>query len=219
MKTAIVIPVYNEKEHIFGVLNKVQKYNLSVVVVDDGSKDGTLKILEKSKDIFLLSHKINLGKGSAMKTGAEYAFSIGFEAVIFMDSDGQHSAKDLPGFINVLEQGYEIVFGSRNFNLNVPLMRYLGNKFASVVVSLLFHIYVSDLLCGYRAITKSAYKKIKWESRGYGVETEMVVRCGLKRLNYTEVPVATVYLNAVKGVTILDALGILVDVVKWRLTF
>jgi hypothetical protein len=99
----------------------------------------------------------------------------------------------------------------------MPLVRFLGNKFASVLISLLFGIYVSDLICGFRAFTKNAYKKIKWESRGYGIETEMIIKTGKAGLRHCEVPVETVYYDRFKGVTILDAFSILFDVFKWRL--
>lgn len=221
MKIFIVIPLYNEEKHIESVLRGLVKYKLPVIVVDDGSSDQSeLKIKSlQFKDLTLLEHEINLGKGAAMKTGAEYAFSHGAEAIIFMDADGQHEAADIDKFITALETGNcSIVFGSRNLSMGVPLIRYLGNKFASVFISLLFRIYVSDVICGFRAITKNAYGRIKWESEGYGVETEMVIKTGKNKLKFCEVPVETIYHDKVKGVTILDAFGILGDVVKWKLS-
>jgi glycosyltransferase involved in cell wall biosynthesis len=221
MKIFIVIPLFNEKKNINSVLKDIDKYKLPVVVVDDGSIDGSeTKVKElRIKNLVLLEHKINLGKGAAMKTGAEYAFKEGAGAVIFMDSDGQHKASDLPRFIDALKSGkYDIVLGSRNLSMGVPLVRYLGNKVASVVMALLFNIYISDVICGFRAITKTGYIKIKWDSDRYGVETEMVVRIGKEKLRFCEVPVETVYHDSVKGVTLLDAFGILGEVVKWRFT-
>ena len=154
-----------------------------------------------------------------MKTGADWAFENGAGAIIFMDSDGQHEAEDLSKFINVLESGkYDVVFGSRNFGYGVPLVRYLGNKFASVVMALLFKAYVSDVVCGFKGLTKEAYNKIRWESPGYAVEAEIVARLGKNKLRYREVPVKTIYHDKVKGVTILDAFGIFGEVIKWKLT-
>lgn len=217
MKISIVIPTFNEEEKIFYLLKDLKKFELPIIVVDDGSKTDCYKKLSKVKGITLLTHKINLGKGSALKTGCEYAFKKGIDAVILMDADGQHEAKDLARFLDALRDGNEIVLGSRNLNLGVPFVRYIGNKFASVLISFLFGIYVSDILCGFRAFTKKAYRKIKWDSQGYGVETEMVVRMSKFNLKYCEVPVGTVYYSSVKGVTIIDALGILIDVFKWRI--
>jgi len=154
-----------------------------------------------------------------MKTGADYAFAEGADAVIFMDGDNQHSAEDLRKFLELLKLGkFDVIFGTRNYSYGVPLVRFLGNKFASVVLAILFNIYVSDVLCGFKALTKKAYKKIRWDSSGYGVETEMVVRTGKSNLRFNEVPVQSIYHDKTKGVTVLDAFGILFEVVKWKLT-
>lgn len=221
MKIFVIIPLYNEEKHIAGVLRGITKYKLPVIVVDDGSSDKSKSnILRlKLKGVTLLCHEVNLGKGAAMKTGADYAFEQGADAIIFLDADGQHETKDLAKFIEALKlKKYDIIFGSRNFGYGVPLVRYLGNKFASVIIASLFKIYVSDVICGFRAITKQSYEKIKWESTGYGVETEMVVKAGKNKLSHCEVPVETIYHDKTKGVTILDAFGIFGDVLKWKLT-
>ena len=216
----IVIPAYNEKKTIGKVLESLENVKLSIIVVDDGSKDNSkLKVKNlKLKNLTLLEHKVNLGKGAAMKTGAEAAFEMGADAVIFMDADGQHVAGDIFKFVKVLNDGYDMVLGSRNTNYGVPLVRYLGNKFGAVLISLLFGIYVSDLLCGYRAMTKKAYERIKWESMGYGVETEMVVNLAKSGLRWCEVPVTVVYNDRYKGVSLFDSFGILFDIIKWRLS-
>jgi len=219
MKIFIVIPYYNERKHIQSVISGVLSNNKhQIIVVDDGSSDGGADNLENSK-VTLIRHDVNLGKGAAMKTGAEYAFEHGADAVIFMDSDGQHRASDLTKFIDVLnKRKYDIVFGTRNLSMGVPVVRYFGNKIASIVVSVLFGIYVSDSICGFRAVTKKGYLKTKWNSTGYGVEIEMVARAGKFYLKTFEVPVETIYHNHVKGVTILDAFGIFIEVVKLKLT-
>lgn len=217
MKIFIIIPAFQEAKRIGAVIKDVKKSKLPIIVVDDGSKDNTFDVA-KRHNISVIRHAINLGKGAAMKTGAEAAFSMGADAVIFMDSDGQHKVKNLPLFIKALEKKHDIVFGSRNLSQGAPLIRYLGNKFASFFVSLLFGLYISDILCGYRGLSKEGYKRIRWDSRGYGVETEMVARAAIKKLKYCEVPVETVYYDEVKGVTILDSFGIFFDVLRWRIT-
>jgi glycosyltransferase involved in cell wall biosynthesis len=221
MNIFVVIPLFNEEKHIAHVLKDLASYKLEMVVVDDGSRDNSrLKVQNlKLKNVIFLEHKINLGKGAAMKTGADWAFLHGADAVVFVDADGQHETKDLTKFIDKLESGkYDIVFGSRNFQYGVPLVRYLGNKFASVLISSLFGIYVSDVICGYRGITRKGYETLEWESSGYGVETEMVIKTGRNKLAFCEVPVETIYHDKTKGVTILDAFGILGDVLKWKLS-
>ncbi len=221
MKISVVVPFYNENKHISQVIKGVSKYHLPMIVVDDGSTDDSgFKIKDlRIRNLTLLTHKINLGKGAAMKTGAEYAFKNGADAVIFMDGDNQHNAKDLPKFVDALKTGkYEIVLGTRNFSYGVPLVRFLGNKFAALVLVIFFRIYVSDVLCGYKALTKKAYKNICWESTGYGVETEMIARMGKTKLPYREVSVESIYHDKTKGVTLLDAFGIMGEIVKWKFT-
>ena len=89
---------------------------------------------------------------------------------------------------------------------------------ASVVIRIFFGIYVSDPICGFRAITAGAYKKIRWQSVGYGVESEILARVGKNKLRFSEIPVDTIYHDRDKGVTILDAFAVLVDVIKWKLS-
>lgn len=221
MKIYVIIPAYNEASRIALVLEDIRKINIPVIVVDDGSRDNTFEIAEKYKkkikNLIVLKHKINLGKGAALKTGCEAAFKLGAEGIIMMDSDGQHKVSDIPRFAGEINSNkHSIVFGSRNLSLDSPFIRFTGNKIASAIVSLLFGIYVSDLICGYRAFTKRAYKKIYWQSSGYGVETEMVINIGKQGLKYCEIPIETVYYDKFKGVTILDALTILFSVLKWR---
>jgi glycosyltransferase involved in cell wall biosynthesis len=219
MKIFVVVPLFNEKKHISSVLKDIGAYKLPIVVVDDGSTDKSELEIRNQKNVTILTHKINLGKGAAMKTGSDFAFNKGADGVIFMDSDGQHTASDLPRFIEALEsKKYDVILGSRNFNYGVPLVRFLGNKFASLFMTLLFGVYASDVICGFRAVSKSGYSKVRWDSDGYGVETEMVARIGKNKLTFCEVPVQTIYHNSVKGVTPLDAFGIFAQVVKWRLT-
>lgn len=222
MKIAVVLPIFNEEKKISDVLDTISKIKLPVILINDGSTDKTLQVvkekIKKNKNVTLISHRINLGKGAALRTGAEAAFSTGTEAVIFMDSDGQHDASDLSKFIEKLAtKKYDIVLGSRNLDHGVPLIRFLGNKVASVLISLLFGLYVSDILSGFRAVTKKGYKKLNLESTGYGIETEMIVKIAKYNLVSCEIPVRTIYHDKNKGVTILDSIGILLDVFRWRI--
>ncbi len=95
MKIFIIVPARNEGRRIVQVLRDLGKTKFPVVVVDDGSKDNTYKVAKKTKAT-VLQHRVNLGKGAAMKTGAEAAFLMGAEAIIFIDADGQHKVEDLP---------------------------------------------------------------------------------------------------------------------------
>lgn len=221
MKVFIVLPIYNEAKRISKVLEDLSKFKLPIVLVDDGSNDSTQKRIKESrhKNVTVLSHKINLGKGAALKTGCDYTFSKGADYVITMDSDGQHKSSDLNRFLETIKSNkYEVILGSRNMGMGAPLDRFLGNKIASVLVGVMFGIYVSDLLCGFRALSKSAYKKVRWESLGYGVEVEMIIRLNKAKLTHCEVPVETVYYDNYKGVSILDGIAIFGNLFYWKLT-
>lgn len=216
MNICVVIPLYNEESHVGSVLKSLKKYKLPVIVVDDGSNDRGAQIALNEGSL-LLKHKINLGKGAAMTTGAVFAFGHGYDAIVYMDADGQHDPRDLPLFTELLNQKIDVVFGSRNLDGKAPFVRVFGNRIASLIIKILFGIYVTDPICGYRAISAAAYKKIKWETKGYGVETEMVARVAGTKLKFAEVRVKTIYHDKDKGVTILDAISILFEVLKWKI--
>lgn len=217
MKIFAVLPGFNEGKRIAEVLRDLRKNNIPAIVVDDGSKDNTYQV-SKRYTKYVFRHRINLGKGAALKTGCEAAFRMGADAVIIMDADGQHKVSDLPKLLEALKsKKYDVVFGSRNLGFDMPLVRFIGNKLATVLISMMFHIYVSDLVCGFRGFTKRAYKLLKWESSGYGIETEMIIKTGQLGLKHCEVPVETVYYDQFKGVTILDAVAILFSVFKWKI--
>jgi len=222
MRIAVVLPIFNEEKKIGGVLETLSKIKLPIILINDGSTDKTLEVIKNTtkqdKNITLISHRINLGKGSALRTGAQVAFNNKFDAVIFMDSDGQHDPADLKKFTERLTtKKYDIVLGSRNLDHGVPLVRFIGNKIASVLVALLFGTYVSDILSGFRGVTRDGYKKLKLESAGYGVETEIIVKIAKYKLRSCEIPVRTIYHDNNKGVTILDSIGILLDVFRWKI--
>ena len=111
-KIFIIIAAYNEQKNLGAVIDETKKFCKNIIVVDDGSKDKTYEIA-KNKGIIALKHIINLGKGAAVKTGADYALKHGAEAIILVDADGQHEPKEIPRFLNSLK-GKDIVFGPIN---------------------------------------------------------------------------------------------------------
>jgi glycosyltransferase involved in cell wall biosynthesis len=218
MKIAVVIPVYNENRRIVEVVNEIYKnYSLPIVVVDDGSGRSSVDLLmglKKRKKIKLLRHRKNLGKGSAMLTGSLYCWEKGYDAIIFMDGDGQHNPTELTLFVKELKK-YPLVFGYRDLGKKMPFIRRMGNKAAKYLVKKLFLIDRYDFLCGYFALKKEVFDKIRWTSNRYGVETEIATLVAKNRLKYIEVPVETIYKNKYKGVTLLDAIKILLKIPVW----
>lgn len=219
MKIAIVMPVYNERHLAVETIKRIQDYfEDTIIVVDDGSSDDSYKLLcetfKKNEKIKILEHVINLGKGAAMKTGIEKAWTLGFDGVIFIDADGQHNPKHIPMFMEELKSN-NIVFGYRELNKNMPWVRKTGNIIAVQIIRLLFGIKKKDLLSGYLAIKKSVYPLIKWESPRYGIETEMATKIGKNKLAFSEVKIDTIYVDKYKGVSLLDAIKILGNIPYW----
>ena len=218
MNTFLVIPSFNEGKRLIETIEKAKTYISSdkIVVIDDGSKHR--EKLPAKTGVWLLRHKLNLGKGAAMRTGAEFAFDQGAEAVVFMDADCQHDPKEIPHFDQFLNEGYDLVFGSRRPGLNVPLVRFLGKKITSIYVNLIFGVYLTDILSGYRGLNRKAYELVKWESDRYAVETEMVARLShhKKELRWVEFPIETIYMDKYKGMTAIDAIRLFISSIKWK---
>jgi glycosyltransferase involved in cell wall biosynthesis len=219
MKIVIIVPEYNEEYRVVETIKNILKNTKnSVIAIDDGSTDNTFETLKKeyheSRRVTVIRHVINLGKGAAMKTGVEMAWKYGFDAVIFVDADGQHNPKHLKIFEEKLHD-FPIVFGYRELNKNMPLVRKWGNIAASRLIESIFNIKKKDLLSGYLGFRKEFYKKIEWSSSRYGIETEMATKVGKNKLPFTEVKIDTIYIDKYKGVTILDALKVLIQIPFW----
>ena len=215
--TWIIVPGYNESKYIGSVLKRVSLVGEHIIVVDDGSQDTTAEIASKFTK-HVLVHPVNLGKGAALKTGCEYAFHhCGAKAVIFVDSDDQHDPQELPKFMAELDNGAEVVFGLRSFDQRMPLIRILLNRVASVLIYFLFGSYIPDIPNGYKALTKSAYSRIKWESADYAVEMEIAARVAKYKVPYSVVEVSTIYHDLDRGMTILDTLKFVLRIFSWRI--
>lgn len=219
MKIVIIVPVYNESLRCIKTIREIlQVSRADVVVVDDGSKDDSLAVLKrefgKNQRVYILSHVINLGKGAAMRTGVMMAWKLGADAVIFIDSDGQHNPKYLPKFEAGLVH-HDMVFGYRRLGGDMPFVRKYGNIIAKKIISILFGVNRKEFLCGYLGFKRSVYKKIKWKSNRYGVETEIATKVGRNQLKFLEIEIDTIYIDKYKGVSLFDAMKILTQIPFW----
>lgn len=212
----VIIPGLNEAEFLPKVLRKIGKHTKNIVYVDDGSVDGSADLA--SREIpHVLRHETNIGKGAALKTGCEFAFEkLGANAVIFMDADDQHDPNEIPKFISAL-RNFDVIFGVRNLGSHVPLLRFLGNKSASVLLNLLYGAYIADIPSGFKAISKRAFECVHWKSSGYEVETEIAMRVAKAKLPYTTIEIDAIYHDTDKGMTLLDGLHICRCLIQWRL--
>jgi glycosyltransferase involved in cell wall biosynthesis len=222
MKTFVIVPVFNEENRAVDTIVQVLKYTKnSVIVVDDGSTDKSGKLLKnkfsKNLRVIVLSHILNLGKGAAMNTGVEMAWELRGEAVIFIDADGQHNPKLLPLFERELRSN-KIVFGYRVLDSKVPAVRRWGNYLASYLIKFLFGVHKKDLLSGYLGFRKEVYSMICWQSKRYGIETEMAAKIGRHHLPIKEIKIDTIYVDKYKGVNLIDAVKIFMQIPFWYFT-
>lgn len=188
------------------------------VVVDDGSRDRTAAIARRYTRPVLV-HRVNLGKGAALKTGCEYAFTqLKAKAVIFMDSDAQHNPAELDLFLHELQNGANVVLGVRAFDTTMPWVKITSNRLASVAVRWLYGVYIPDIPSGYKAMSKWAYQRLYWQSPDYRVELEIAVNVAKRRIPFATVPVKTIYLDFNRGFHLLDALQMGFDLISWRFT-
>lgn len=213
----MVLPAYNEAQYLASVLKELNATKYPYVVVDDGSSDETSTIAKRYTK-HSIRHRINLGKGAALRTGCEYAFTrLNAQAVIFMDSDAQHKSEELDLFRHQLTEGHLVVLGVRAFDSSMPLIRIMGNRLSSVLVLILFGRYIPDIPSGYKAMTKKIYHRLKLTATGYNIELEIAVKLARARLPYHTLPITTIYHDLERGFHPLDTFSLMVDLLKWRL--
>lgn len=211
----VVVPVYNEGSALPALLSRVSRYvpGTNIIVVDDGS---TPRVDPESvAPAKVLRHRINLGKGMALKTGCEYAVQERAEAIVLMDGDGQHEPAEIPRLIEALRE-VDIVFAARTLGQDMPSVRRMGNRVLNRSARWLYDLDLQDIWCGYRAFRSECFPKITWNAHDYAVDVEMAIRAMRQRLSYREVGIETIYHDAYKGVTVLDGLQLLFRLLRWK---
>lgn len=219
-RLTVVVPARNEAGRLPPVLREIPRSlpgisSVGVLIVDDGSSDGTAEAA-RATGARVLRHRVNLGKGGALKTGCEAAVEDGADYVAVIDADGQHRPSDLGRLVAPLvAMEADLVLTYRSFAGQMPAPMRLGNWGLSGLFGLLYGSRFRDTQCGMRAFTAAAYPRLRWESSGYAVETEMLVHAARARLRVTEIPIETVYLDRYKGTTPADGLRIAADMLRW----
>lgn len=185
------MPAYNEALAISEVIKGCQKYVDRVVVVDDGSTDTTADIAE-SLGAFVVRHENNKGYGAALKNCFETARQLGADAMVILDSDGQHDPSEIPKLIKPLENGFDLVIGSRFVNGNgkdVPVYRKFGMKILDIATYIVGGLNVTDSQSGFRAYGRRAIANIDLSCTDMSAGSEILIRAFDHKLKFTEVEI------------------------------
>lgn len=195
MKYAALIPAYNEVNNLPRLLDMLPLQKQDVVVVDDGSTDGTAEVAAHW-GATVLKHARNKGKGAAQRTGFEYLRKKDYDGVITIDADCQHDPALIPRFLNsARDNKYDIVIGTRDLKTgtSMPLERLLTNLTTSLAVSLLSGQRITDSQSGYRFLSRRVIRNIDLETSRYQTESEILIKAGRRGYRIGEVPISTIY--------------------------
>lgn len=203
----IALPVYNEATHIVEVLDEVGRYAADVLVIDDGSTDGTAAVLAARRGLRVVRHEKNRGYGAALATAFETTLAGDWDGLVTIDCDGQHQPRLIPTFIAAAvdpDCRADIVSGSRfllafpgdslppadrrriNVEITAELNRRLG-------------LSLTDAFCGFKAYTRQALQNLSISEYGYAMPLEVWVQAARAKLVIVEVPVPLLYLDLARS--------------------
>jgi glycosyltransferase involved in cell wall biosynthesis len=193
MKLCVLIPAYNEAGHIGTLVGSIRQRNLDVVVVDDGSGDGTARAAQEA-GADVLRHDRNLGKGAALATGFSHCLAHGYDAVMTVDGDGQHHPEDIQQFISRAERDGDIIVGDRLHSPHaMPLVRLLTNRCMSWIISGVAGQRIPDTQCGFRLIKRRVLETIALSTSKYEIESEILIKAARSGFTIVSVPVKSIY--------------------------
>ena len=195
LKACVIIPTYNNAATLAAVIEDVAQYSNHIIVVNDGSTDNTVEIVKQFMAVQFISYEKNVGKGWALRKAFAYAAEKGYKYGITIDSDGQHFAKDLPAFINKLEEEPNaVIIGARNMDqASVPGGSSFGNKVSNFWFKVETGITSPDTQSGFRLYPLEPMKKMRFITRKYEFEIEVLVRLAWKGVKVIAVPVTVYY--------------------------
>jgi len=203
-KYGFVIPAYNPDQQLLHVIANIQQESThTIFVIDDGSNKETQKIFttirEEYKNVIVVRHIINLGKGAALKTIFNYILSNypQIDGVVTLDSDGQHSTKDCIHILQTLETNVNsFVLGHRTFSKDIPLKSYIGNNISKFIYKIILGRSFKDTQTGLRGISKDFMKQcLSIKSNRFEFETEQLAIAVNNDIHIIEIPIETIYIE------------------------
>jgi len=197
MRVSFLVPAYNESATIVDVLDAVWALDVDkqIVVVDDGSTDGTGDLVERwraGRDAVVLVRQANRGKGSAVRAAIPH---IDGEIAVIQDADLEYDPGDVPALIEPIERGVaDVVFGSR-LSGGKPQRAYLfwhliGNRFLSLLTNVLYNTTLSDMETGYKAFRTEVLRSLELRQDDFGIEPEITAKVCRRKLRVYELPIA-----------------------------
>jgi dolichol-phosphate mannosyltransferase len=198
-RTLTALPVYNEVKHVAGVLAGALSYSQEVLVVDDGSTDGTSALLSARNDVHVLRHPRNLGYGAALRTAFHFAVQRNYDVLVTIDCDGQHQPQLIPRFVDAIRNA-DIVSGSRYLrrfpgDSHPPADRRRINRLVTRELSDRLGLELTDAFCGFKAYRVSALPQLEITDPGYAMPLELWVQAAHLGLRIIELPVPLIYLE------------------------
>ncbi len=232
MKSLVILPTYNEAENIRMLLKNLTIYeNIDILVVDDNSMDGTVDIVRNNKEfnkkIFLIQRPKKMGLGTAYVSGFKWGLKRDYNLFFEMDADLSHDSKDIPRFIDKIEEGYDVVIGSRYVNNTISVVgwdfkRLLISKFGNFyATSILGLKQFSDITSGFRVYKRECIERIdlnKIKSNGYAFQIEMVYKLHKKGCKITEIPIIFYERNGGSS-KMSKKIALEAAIMVWRLKF
>jgi dolichol-phosphate hexosyltransferase len=195
VKLSILMPVFNEEARVAGAVKQALDVDypceVELVVVDDGSRDGTAEIVARVDDprVRVFSHPRNRGKGAAIRTAAENATG---EYMVILDADLEYDPEDIPRLLEpVLDGRATVVYGNRSFGSHSSFSFWyvMGNKAVTTAANVLFNCYLGDLETCFKLMPVALYRSLDVRSQGFGMEAEVTGKLLRRRVRPYEVPI------------------------------
>ncbi len=199
MRTLTAIPVYNEARHVADVLARTRRYAPEILVVNDGSTDGTAALLDSEPGILRVDHPRNRGYGSALQSAFAFALAGGYDVLVTMDCDGQHEPARIPVLLEAIHDA-DVVSGSRYYrdfrqDTPAPTDRRFINATVTAELNDRYHLGITDAFCGFKAYRREALEKLRITEDGWGMPLQLWVQAARQGLRVKEIGVPRLYLD------------------------